>query len=283
VNPLMPTPLPKLALTPVLPHSTALRGPRFPAGRGELFWRLFGAAAGLLAAGCAVNPLTPTPLPTETLEPRVVVMVILPTETSTARPTAVAPTSRPVTVEPTEARRDAAATETATAAVVVQAGGGGSGGELIPRPPTLTPIPPVWVAPPVAADVAAAEQYNIDLINAQRAAAGLPAYERDEVIMGIARARVADMVARGYRGHYDPISGISLGRSMILNAGYSRAGENWYGHRNGPVAIAEAAMAWFMTDPPHAQGILNANFTVVGVGIAFNGTQWLLVQNFAAK
>jgi uncharacterized protein YkwD len=148
-------------------------------------------------------------------------------------------------------------------------------------PPPPTAVPPVVVAPPPSSDVAAAEQYCIDLINAQRAAAGLPPYARDETVMGIARARVADMVARGYRGHYDPVTGAALAQQMLRAAGFSWASENWYGHRSGPVAIVEAGMAWFMTDPPHAQGILNANYTLVGVGIAFNGQQWLLVQNFA--
>jgi hypothetical protein len=49
------------------------------------------------------------------------------------------------------------------------------------------------------------------------------------------------------------------------------------------VPIVDAAMAWFMTDPPHAQGILSTHFTFVGVGIAFNGSQWLLIQNFAGS
>jgi uncharacterized protein YkwD len=243
----------------------------------------------LLAAGCAVNPLTPLPTATETLQPIIVVQVILPTETATARPTAVLATGVPVTVEPTAEKRVVAVEITTTPEPVVgvdaqgSTGGepGDGGGSVVEQPPAPTAIPPVWVAPPVSEDVAAAEQYTIDLINAQRAAAGLTPYARDEVVMGIARARVADMVARGYRGHYDPVTGISLARSMLLNAGYAWASENWYGHRNGPVAIADAAMAWFMTDPPHAQGILNVNYQFVGVGIAYNGTQWLLVQNFA--
>jgi uncharacterized protein YkwD len=149
--------------------------------------------------------------------------------------------------------------------------------------PVDTAVPPVFVAPPVSADVAAAEQYCIDLINAQRAAAGLPPYARDETVMAVARARVADMVARGYRGHNDPVTGASLGRDMLNAAGFRLAGENWYGHRSGPVAIVDSAMAWFMTDPPHAQGILSGHFTLVGVGIAYNGTQWLLIQNFAGS
>ncbi len=148
--------------------------------------------------------------------------------------------------------------------------------------PAATAAPAVLVAAPPSADVAAAEQYCIDLINAERAKAGLPPLLRDETIMSIARARVADMVARGYTGHNDPVTGAPLARTMIQAAGYSWAGENWYGSGTGPPGIVDIAMGWFMTDAPHYRNILNTNFTAVGVGIAYNGRQWLLVQNFAA-
>ena len=103
--------------------------------------------------------------------------------------------------------------------------------------------------------------------------------------MGIARARVADMVARGYTGHHDPATGEQLARALMRAAGYTSAylGENWYGSANGPVAIVDVAMNWFMTDPPHARNILSPNYVSVGVGIAFNGRQWLLVQDFAGQ
>ena len=40
-------------------------------------------------------------------------------------------------------------------------------------------------------------------------------------------------------------------------------------------------MNWFMTDPPHYRNILSPYYAYVGVGLAFNGRQWLIVQNFA--
>lgn len=246
--------------------------------------------AGLLLAGfgCAVNPLTPAPPPTLTLPPAVVLV-------ASATPSAAPPTARPRTPVPSQPPATVASTDpalgepvgptsTAPAAAEVSAAGSLVAAETAPPAlvePAATAIPPVWVAPPVSEDVAAAEQYTIDLINAQRANAGLPAYARDETLMGIARARVADMVARGYTGHYDPVTGLGLGRAMILSAGYSFGSENWYGTRTGPPATGEIAMNWFMTDPAHIAGILNTNYTGVGVGIAFNGTQWLLVQIFA--
>lgn len=254
---------------------------------------------GLLVAACAVNPLTPTPLPAST---DLVVALRLSTGAAPieAQPTeARASPTRVSTDGPTEApTATAGALVIATEVSIVELSVPATQPPLPPPtvapalptavlpapttgPPPPTAVPPVVVAPPPAADVAAAEQYCIELINAQRAAVGLPPYARDETVMGIARARVADMVARGYRGHYDPVTGAALAQELLRAAGFRWASENWYGHRSGPVAIVDAGMAWFMTDPPHAQGILNSNYTLVGVGIAYNGQQWLLVQNFA--
>jgi len=151
---------------------------------------------------------------------------------------------------------------------------------------TSTVLPTITVLPTVSpeAEVAAAEQYTIDLINAQRAAVGVPPLARDETLMSIARARVADMVARGYTGHTDPVTGEYLARAMMRAAGYTNwYGENWYGTITAPPATAEVAMTWFMTDPPHANNILSPHHTAVGVGIAFNGQWWLLVQDFAGE
>jgi uncharacterized protein YkwD len=63
----------------------------------------------------------------------------------------------------------------------------------------------------------------------------------------------------------------------------SLVGENWFGSIKGPPSIAEVAMGWFMTDPPHYRNILSSNYVSVGVGIAYNGRQWLLVQDFAGQ
>ena len=139
------------------------------------------------------------------------------------------------------------------------------------------------VAPPVSADVAAAEQYCVDLINGQRTALGLAALAADPTLMEIANSRVADMVARGYTGHNDPVTGVALGPALMQAAGYAPVGENWYGTRVGPPGIADVAMRWFMTDAPHYQNILNPRYSGVGVGIAFNGQQWLLIQDFGGN
>jgi len=157
-----------------------------------------------------------------------------------------------------------------------------------PKPTTVagpqpTAVPVAVVAPPVSADAAAGELYTVELINAQRAALGLAALAADPTLMGIANSRVADMVARGYTGHNDPVTGVALGPALMIAAGFHPVGENWYGSRLGPPTIADVAMKWFMTDAPHYQNILNPRYTGVGVGIAYNGQQLLLVQDFAGS
>jgi len=247
-----------------------------------VIWKLSILSLVLAVTGCTVQPLTPTPV--EVTAPPVPVAEG-PRDVATGMVVTVTPTPE-VVLAPTESAPVAASatpellpspTEAALAALVVN-----------PSPvptdiPAVAALPPVPVAPPPPEDTAAAEQYTIDLINAERVAAGVAPLLRDETLVGIARARVADMVARGYTGHDDPVTGEQLARNMIRAAGYTSSylGENWYGSIQAPPGLVDTVMAWFMTDPPHAQNILSPNYAGVGVGIAFNGQQWLLVQDFA--
>ena len=224
-------------------------------------FRLVLVTALLTLAACAPHPATPAPGATPDVPPvvRVATFTALPDPSALPAGPTVAP------------------------APTVGADLAGAAGPLLAPDPTAEPAPPVWVAPPSSADAAAAEQYTIDLINAQRASAGVAPLARDETLMTIARARVADMVARGYPGHLDPVSGAHLARELMRAAGYTSTylGENWYASIRPPPTMVDIAMGWFMTDAPHAKNILSPNFHYVGVGITFNGRQWLLVQNFA--
>ncbi len=103
--------------------------------------------------------------------------------------------------------------------------------------------------------------------------------------MSIAHARVADMVARNYTGHYDPVTGVGLGKAMMTAAGYTSGfkAENWDGEGGGLNQAVDAAMSFFVDDPSHDANIIGPNFAGVGVGVAFNGKEWLVVQVFAGK
>jgi uncharacterized protein YkwD len=270
---------------------------------------------GVLLASCAVNPVTPPAIidlsqqtpplasPAATELPGTDVAVThsgLPTvsvaESSVAAPTLAGPTavaSDTVAAVPAGASSTPSLIVVANVALVpaptatkppVAVAVAGTNAAAPPTAVRPTALPPVVVAPPLSSDVAAAEQYAVDLINAQRTAAGVAPLTGNATLMNIANGRVADMVARGYTGHNDPVSGVALGPAQMRAAGFGGlVGENWYGSRLGPPAIADVAMKWFMTDRPHYQNILNPLYDGVGVGIAFNGQQWLFIQDFAGN
>ncbi len=271
--------------------------------------------AALALAACSVNPMTPPAPPTRPPETGGILLASVAAAGPTGTPLSPsAPTDAPQVLAAVEAAEPTAATfegvvitaqvELVAAPTELAAPPTAVAAKLQAPPPTAEllvaagpavvevpateapPIeaPPAVVLPPISGDVASAEQYTIDLINLRRSESGLWPLARNETLMAIARGRVADMVTRGYTGHDDPVTGVSLGRAAMQAAGFGNfVGENWYGTIKGPPSIAEVAMGWFMTDPPHYRNILNTNYVSVGVGIAYNGRQWLLVQNFAGQ
>ena len=263
-------------------------------------WRftMVALGIGLVIAGCAAPPapaVTPTLLPVQvqvstesapTLPPATASPTWVPTATNaptrtelppSPTPTRQAAATLPATSIPTTAPAASTETPTATAALTTTP-------EAAEAAVAVTSQPGPALPPGVTAqDVAAAEQQTIDLINAQRAAASRPPLARDEKLMSIARARVADMVARNYTGHYDPVTGEGLGKAMMRAAGYNSGfmAENWYGWPKGPAEAVNQAMNFFIGDPPHNDVLIGENFVGVGVGLAWNGKEWLLVQDFA--
>jgi uncharacterized protein YkwD len=278
-------------------------------------WAL-GSVASLLVA-CAVQPMTPDPaqlaaaaevafagpvVATSTARqpaPVVQVSTAAPTAQIAQGPTATPPLPTPIpyltptpitpTAEPQVEAAAAAAQRpavqlvapVATATVVALVEPEPTVAVVVESAPTATAVT-VAVAP-APGDAYAAALYMVDLINVQRSAAGLWPLVADGLLMSVAQGRVDDMVARGYTGHDDPVTGESLGRKMMQAAGFTSnfLGENWYGTIQPPPSNVEIAMNWFMTDPPHARNILSSNYAYVGVGLAHNGRQWLIVQNFA--
>ncbi|MCS6909276.1 MAG: CAP domain-containing protein [Anaerolineales bacterium] len=254
-----------------------------------MLWRIgLATLAAGLGAGCAPHPLTPAP----TLLPPVVALATqTPAPTETPEPSAT-PTAAPtVRLEPSATVLPPTPAQT-VASAVRPAGGAGSAvsfsmtvqpSPVAPPVSVVTSPPETAIAAPPSADVAAAELYMVELVNARRQTAGLAPLIADPTLMSVARARAADMVARNYTGHYDPVTGASLARPAMRAAGFTSSylGENWYGSGRALPEAVDAAMSWFMGDAPHRDNILNPNYVFLGVGLAHNGRLWLIVQNFA--
>lgn len=120
----------------------------------------------------------------------------------------------------------------------------------------------------------------LDLVNSERAAAGLPPLEQNDMLQQSAQDYAEDMADRGFFGHRDPEGRSSTDR--IRSSGYLappcdctwtyRTGENLARGQ----ATSEEVMDDWMRSEPHRSNILDPHFTELGVGRA--GEYW--VQHF---
>ena len=109
-------------------------------------------------------------------------------------------------------------------------------------------------------------------LNAERAAAGLPALAVDANLVSIARIRSSDMATRGYFSHTSPDGQSAFSLLDQWGIPYSWAGEN-LARNNYPLEESVAvAVHDLMASPPHRDNILNPNYTRVGVGYAEDGS-----------
>ena len=145
-------------------------------------------------------------------------------------------------------------------------------------PPTTTSPPQAPAPPQPGSQVEAYEQRVVELVNAERAAAGCAPLTVDERLVAAARAHSADMAQRGYFHHTTP-DGVEFDE-RIKQAGFtfSSAAENIaYGYRD-----PESVMRGWMNSEGHRRNILNCRLTHIGVGLAYdanNRPYW--TQDFA--
>ena len=116
-------------------------------------------------------------------------------------------------------------------------------------------------------DVAAAELQLIDLLNADRAAAGLQPLSADPRLMDVARWRSEDMVSRNFFSH--DLGGFNVGRLLReRQIPFNLAGENIVSNTFDDATTVAAAQVELMKSPDHRQNVLRADYTAVGVGVA---------------
>lgn len=123
--------------------------------------------------------------------------------------------------------------------------------------------------PPPRADL---EAEMLKLVNAERAADGLPALEADPELTEVARRHSADMFARGYFAHNTPEGKTPFDRIRESNVRFRTAGEN--------LALAptlQIAHTGLMNSPGHRANILRPQFGRVGIGILDGGRRGLMV------
>ncbi len=130
---------------------------------------------------------------------------------------------------------------------------------------------------PAAGSIGAYEQQVVDLVNQERAAAGLPALKVNAKLSGVAEKKAEDLRDNNYFDHQSPTYGSPFDMMKQFGIQYTTAGENIAKGQRTP---AEVMNGW-MNSPGHRANILNADFTEIGVGYVTDsngGTYW--VQHF---
>lgn len=116
----------------------------------------------------------------------------------------------------------------------------------------------------------------LELVNRERATAGLAPLAPDPELTEVARRHSTDMFARGYFSHYTPENLSPFDRIKAGGVRYSTAGEN--------LALAPTlniAHTGLMNSPGHRANILRLQFGRVGIGIMEGGRRGIMVtQNF---
>ncbi len=132
-------------------------------------------------------------------------------------------------------------------------------------------------AAPASANIGAYEQQVVDLVNKERAAAGLPALKVNTKLAGVAEKKAEDLRDKNYFAHQSPTYGSPFDMMKQFGISYTSAGENIAKGQKTPSDV----MNGWMNSPGHRANILNSNYTEIGVGYVTdsNGTTYW-VQHF---
>ncbi|AIQ13441.1 CAP domain-containing protein [Paenibacillus durus] len=142
--------------------------------------------------------------------------------------------------------------------------------------PAAKPAPPVQTAPEaVQSDKASFVKQVVDLVNQERAKAGLAPLTALDSLNKVAAAKATDMRSNNYFSHTSPTYGSPFDMMRTFGVTYNYAGENIAKGQRTP---EEVMNAW-MNSPGHKANILNKNFNYIGVG--FDNYYW--AQEFIGK
>ena len=117
------------------------------------------------------------------------------------------------------------------------------------------------------------EMQMLEMVNKERAKAGLKPVVADPELTRVARNHSRDMFERGYFAHENPEGQNPFDRMKAANVKFRAAGEN--------LALAqtlEIAHTNLMNSPGHRANILNPSFGRLGIGILDGGYYGLMIS-----
>lgn len=142
-----------------------------------------------------------------------------------------------------------------------------------------TPTQPTPSTPSATTGLTTAEQQMLDLVNQERAKAGLAPLKADLELTKLARLKSQDMISHNYFSHQSPTYGSPFDMMKSFGITYQTAGENIAG--NSSVTGAHTAL---MNSTGHRANILNPNYTHIGIGIVSGGSYGIMfTQQFIGR
>jgi uncharacterized protein YkwD len=117
------------------------------------------------------------------------------------------------------------------------------------------------------------EMQMLQMVNEERAKAGLKPLRADPELTRVARNHSRDMFERGYFAHENPDGQDPFDRMRAANVQFRNAGEN--------LALAqtlEIAHTNLMNSPGHRANILNPAFGRLGIGILDGGYYGIMIS-----
>lgn len=139
-----------------------------------------------------------------------------------------------------------------------------------PAQPDIPETPEQPDDPGSVPGVLAYEQEVVRLVNAERAAYGLPALSIRADLCQYARVKSQDMHDSGYFSHTSPNYGSPFDMMKSFGITYSHAGENIAMGYSTPEAVVSA----WMNSEGHRANIFSASYTELGVGYVADGGYW---------
>ena len=106
------------------------------------------------------------------------------------------------------------------------------------------------------------EQQVVDLVNKERAAAGLSALKINTKLSSVAEKKAEDLRDKNYFSHTSPTYGSPFDMMKQFGITYTAAGENIAKGQKTPSAV----MNGWMNSEGHRANIMNSNYTEIGVG-----------------
>lgn len=124
----------------------------------------------------------------------------------------------------------------------------------------IPPVPADYLT--VADNMSEFERRVLELTNAERVSAGLPALTMHTQLSAVARRHSMDMYQRGFFSHVCPSEITPFDRINEASTTWRSASENIGSGQRTP----EQVVRELMDSPPHRDNILDPNFTHIGIG-----------------